>query len=172
ERASIYRALLELRDQVAPLVRERYPRIPRRVSGYNLDDLLPERGFHVARALVGSESTCVLVLEATLRLVPSPASSALLLAAYPDVYQAADDVPAILEHGPIGLEGLDDRLLADMKARRLFPAGVALLPDGGGWLIIEFGGETERDAVAQAQRLQRTFQRRLAPPATALLHKP
>jgi FAD/FMN-containing dehydrogenase/Fe-S oxidoreductase len=171
EPAAIYRALVELRDQVAPLVRERYPKIPRRVSGYNLDDLLPERGLHVARSLVGSESTCVLVLEATLRLVPRPASRVLLLAAYPDVYQAADDVPAVLEHGPIGLEGFDDRLLNDMKSRRLHSEGVALLPQGGGWLIIELGGETERAALDQAQRLQAALQRRPNAPATTILQK-
>src|SRR5207248_2581950 len=63
-RGGIYRRLRDLRDRYADLIRARYPAIPRRVSGYNLDELLPERGFHVARALVGSEGTCVTVLEA------------------------------------------------------------------------------------------------------------
>ncbi len=71
-RGEIYRALRDLRDRYAGRIRERYPRIPRRVSGYNLDELLPENGFQVARALVGSEGTCVTVLEAELRLVKSP----------------------------------------------------------------------------------------------------
>jgi hypothetical protein len=73
-RAEIYRGLTEIRDAYAPLVRERYPRIPRRVSGYNLDELLPENGFHVARALVGTEGTCVTVLAARLK-VPKSAGS-------------------------------------------------------------------------------------------------
>ena len=89
----------------APAIRD----IPRRVSGYNLDELLPENGFHVARALVGTEGTCVTVLEATLRLVPSPpAPRAWSCSATPTSSPPADAVPAILEHGPIGLEGLDD----------------------------------------------------------------
>src|SRR5205814_3176328 len=71
-RGEIYARLRALRDRYAGEIRARYPRIPRRVSGYNLDDLLPERGFHVARALCGSEGTCVTVLEAQLHLVPSP----------------------------------------------------------------------------------------------------
>lgn len=71
-RAEIYRKLKALRDKYAPLIRERYPKIPRRVSGYNLDDLLPEKGFHVARALAGTEGTCVTILEATLQLIPNP----------------------------------------------------------------------------------------------------
>jgi FAD/FMN-containing dehydrogenase len=71
-RGEIYAALNALRDKYAELIRARYPKIPRRVSGYNLDELLPENGFHVARALVGSEGTCVTILEATTRLVYSP----------------------------------------------------------------------------------------------------
>jgi FAD/FMN-containing dehydrogenase len=72
-RAEIYRALDEFRGNYAGLIRARFPKIPRRVSGYeNLDELLPERGFNVARALVGTEGTCVTVLQAKLKLVPSP----------------------------------------------------------------------------------------------------
>ncbi len=82
------------------LVRARYPDIPRRVSGYNLDELLPENGFHVARALVGSEGTCVMVLEATVRLVGSPPGRVLLVLGYPDVYTACDHGPEIMAHRP------------------------------------------------------------------------
>ncbi|MGD0632306.1 MAG: hypothetical protein ABR987_23525, partial [Terracidiphilus sp.] len=68
----IYAQLARLRDKYADLVREKYPRIPRRVSGYNLDELLPENGFNLARALVGSEGTCATVVSATLNLTSSP----------------------------------------------------------------------------------------------------
>ncbi len=106
-RAEIYGGLKQLRDQYADLVRQRYPNIPRRVSGYNLNYLLPENGFHVARALVGSEGTCVTVLEASCRLVESPPERVLLVLAYADIFQCADRVPEIMAHGPIGLEGVD-----------------------------------------------------------------
>ncbi len=89
-----------LRDRYADQIRARYPKIPRRVSGYNLDDLLPENGFDVARALVGTESTCVVILEATLRLVYSPPGRSLLVLGYPDVYSAGDHVPDILKFSP------------------------------------------------------------------------
>ena len=102
-RGEIYARLKALRDRYADLIRARYPDIPRRVSGYNLDQLLPENGFHVARAVVGSEGTCVTVLEATARLVYSPPARSLLVLAYPDVYSAADHVMEILAHRPIGL---------------------------------------------------------------------
>src|ERR1700745_1065626 len=102
----IYRGLLALRDKYAELVRRRYPNIPRRVSGYNLNYLLPQNRFQVARALVGSEGTCVTVLEAWCRLVESPPERVLLVIAWPDIYQCADQVPEIMAHKPIGLEGL------------------------------------------------------------------
>ncbi len=149
--AEIHSALRDLRDDYAALIRDRYPDIPRRVSGYNLDDLLPERGFDVARALVGSESTCVLVLTARLRLVPSPPARRTLLLGYTDGAAAADAVPEVMSHHPIGLEGFDDVLVGDVQARGLHPDGVALLPDGGGWLLAEFGADTDQGAESAAR---------------------
>src|SRR5438445_7031975 len=91
----IYAALRDLRDRYAPLIRERFVDIPRRVSGYNLDELLPEKGFNVARALVGTEGTCVTVLEATLQLIPKHDAHSLLVLGYKDHFVAADAVPAV-----------------------------------------------------------------------------
>jgi FAD/FMN-containing dehydrogenase/Fe-S oxidoreductase len=152
----IFAGLRSIRDRYAPLIREKFPKIPRRVSGYNLDELLPENGFHVARALVGSESTCVLVLEAKTKLVHSPPRRALVVAGYPTVYDAADDVPRVLGFGPIGLEGFDDLLVRDQAHKKMNPHGIALLPEGGGWLLVEFGGETLEEAMAKAQSLAGT----------------
>ena len=149
-RGEIYQRLKSLRDRLADQIRARYPKIPRRVSGYNLDELLPENGFDVARALVGTESTCVVILEAKLRLVYSPPGRSLLVLGYPDVYSAGDHVPDILKFNPVGLEGIDDRLIADMKAIGLHPQDVHLLPEGGGWLLAEFGGADKAEAEAHA----------------------
>ena len=166
--AEIYAGLKSLRDHYADLVRTRYPNIPRRVSGYNLNHLLPENGFHVARALVGSEGTCVTVLEATCRLVESPQERVLLVMAYPDVYQCADRVPDIMAHNPIGLEGID-RLLVDYTRRKgINSEGLALLPDGGGWLLAEFGAATQAEAESQAQRLVDHLTHSSAPPQMRL----
>src|SRR5207244_4810180 len=110
-RGEIYSQLKAISATYGDLIRERYPNIPRRVSGYNLNYLLPENGFQVARALVGSEGTGVTVLEATCRLVESPPARVLLVIAYPDVYQCADRVPEVMTHGPLGLEGIDDLLV-------------------------------------------------------------
>jgi FAD/FMN-containing dehydrogenase/Fe-S oxidoreductase len=151
--AEIYAELRDLRDDCADLVRRRYPDIPRRVSGYNLDALLPENGFHVARALVGSESTLVTVLEAGLRLVPDPRYRALAVFGYHDVAAAADAVPEILESQPIGLEGLD-HLLFDLTPRHgIHRAALDALPDGRAWLLVEFGGDRVDEASRRANEL-------------------
>ena len=152
-RGEIYARLKDLRDTYAGLIRKRFPKIPRRVSGYNLDELLPENGFNVARALVGTESTCVTVLEATARLVESPPVRVLVVLGYKDIYTACDQIPDLLKYKPIGLEGFDDNLIDDMKKKGLHPDEVALFPPGKGWLIVEFGGQSKQEASEQAQRL-------------------
>ncbi len=171
-RAEIYRDLARLRDLYASRIREKFPRIPRRVSGYNLPALLPENGFHVARALVGSEGTCVAVLEATLHLIPSPPFRVLLVAGFPDVFAAADAVPAVLEHRPAGLEGFDDGLVEDTRRAGLHADGIALLPEGRGWLLVELGGRTAGEAEGKARRLSEALSRVRPAPATRLFTSP
>ena len=163
-RGEIYAKLKSIADTYGDLVRSRYPDIPRRVSGYNLNFLLPENGFHVARALVGSEGTCVTILEATCRLVESPPERALVVVAYPDIFQAADHVPEIMAHNPIGLEGVDDLLAEYTRRRGINSEGLALLPPGGGWLLAEFGGQTQADAQAQARGLMESLSQSATPP--------
>src|SRR5258707_13693081 len=132
-RGEIYAGMKRIRDQYGPLIRAKYPKIPRRVSGYNLDALLPENGFNVAQALVGSECTCVVVLEAKCRLGYSPPSRTLVVLGYDDIYLAADAVPRLLEFKPIGLEGIDDGLISDLKAKGLHVDTIDLFPSGKGW---------------------------------------
>jgi FAD/FMN-containing dehydrogenase/Fe-S oxidoreductase len=156
-RGEIYEGLRSIRDRYADLIRERYPDIPRRVSGYNLNQLLPENGFNVARALVGTEGTCVTVLEATLRLVHNPPARSTLVLGFPDIYSAADAVPEIMEHGPIGLEGIDDRLVGYMQKKGMAVHEVDLLPDGGGWLLVEFGGETRDESDERAHEVMKAL---------------
>ncbi|MGC2163763.1 MAG: FAD-linked oxidase C-terminal domain-containing protein [Silvibacterium sp.] len=150
--AEIYSALARIRDRYASLIRERFPNIPRRVSGYNLDWLLPENGFHVARALVGSEGTCVTVLSAELELMSSPPHRRLVVVAFADAFIAADNVPAILEYKPIGLEGFDSMLTSFMRRKHLAEDEIEMLPQGNGFLLVEFGGWTPEDADQQAAR--------------------
>ena len=149
--AEIYRGLKVLADRYADLIRKGFPRIKRRVSGYNLDQLLPENGFNVARALVGSEGTCALTLQARATLVKSPPHRVLLVQGYPDVYQAGDAVPEILPTGPIACEGLDEPIIGGLRERGLKLEDLKLLPEGNAWLMIEYGGDTAEEAIAKAR---------------------
>jgi FAD/FMN-containing dehydrogenase/Fe-S oxidoreductase len=167
-RAEIYTKLKTIAAAYGDLVRQRFPNIPRRVSGYNLNYLLPENGFHVARALVGSEGTCVTILEATCRLVESPPERVLLVLAYSDIYQCADHVPEIMQHKPIGLEGFDDLLVGYTRTKGINSEGLALLPEGGGWLMVEFGAKTAAEAESQARGLMHALGRTAVAPAVRL----
>ena len=149
----IYRGLVRLRDRHADEIRRRFAPIPRRVSGYNLDELLPEKGFHVGRALVGTESTCVTVLEATLEVYPAPAGRALVVLGFADLERAGEAVPRLRELGPIGLEGMDDRLVEDIKLAHLHDETIGLLPQGRAWLLVELGGGSRAEAVERARAL-------------------
>ena len=149
----IYAGLARLRDSYADLIRQRFPRIPRRVSGYNLDELLSENSFHVARALVGSEGTCATVVSANLNLTASPPFRVLTALAFDDPFVAADAVPRALEHGPIGLEGFDGLLVEFMRRKRLAVEDVALLPPGVGFLLVEMGAWDAAEAQAKAEAL-------------------
>jgi len=141
--AEIYAALLALRDEHAARIRERFPTIKRRVSGFNLDRLLPENGFDIAQALVGSEGSCVSILQARVRLIENPAHKRLFVLGFPDIYTAGDAVPEILPHAPIAMEGLDWNIVGGLIERRLKLAEVALLPEGRAWLLIEIAAPDE-----------------------------
>jgi FAD/FMN-containing dehydrogenase/Fe-S oxidoreductase len=168
----LYRGMRRIRDDHSDAIRQRFPDIPRRVSGYNLDQLLPEHGFDVARALVGSEATLVTVLEATLRLVPSPQGRTLVAVGYPDVFAAADDVPRVMESGCIACEGLDDRLVRDVRGRGIQPEALRLLPDGRGFLLVEFGGRDRAESDELAQAFIEDVGRRRPDAKTALYDDP
>ena len=131
------------------VLRTEFGRFPRQVSGYSLEHLLPERGRNLARALVGSEGTLAVTLDATVTLVPVSPARALVVLGYPDMAAAADAVPSVLAQSPLAVEGLDSRLV-DVVRRREGSAAVPELPRGAGWLMIEVGGENDAAATASA----------------------
>ena len=138
-------------------IRTELGRIQRQVSGYHLDELLPERGFHVARALAGSEGTCALTVATTLTLVERPTHTTLLVLGYDDIVDAAADVPAILPFQPTAVEGIDEAIVTTMIARR-GPESVASLPKGRAWLYVELdAAAADEDLTATAERLLSTL---------------
>ncbi|MDP4247899.1 MAG: FAD-binding and (Fe-S)-binding domain-containing protein [Bacteroidota bacterium] len=171
-KAEIYRRLRELRDRYADQIRSKFPNIPRRVSGYNLPQLLPENGFNVARALVGSEGTCVTILEATLQLLPTPKNRSLLVLGYKDVFEAGDAVMPILKHEPIGLEGIDDILIGYMEKKGMNLEDLPLLPEGKGWLLVEFGGDSKEESDNKARNLMKELKETGNAPTMSLFDDP
>ena len=161
--SEIYTKLRLIRDQYSTQIRAGFPQIPRRVSGYNLDELLPERGFNVARALVGTEGTCVIVLEAKLKLIRSPQHRTLVGLGYKDAFIAADHVPEILEFEPIGLEGFEGSIVDGLKQKGA--AHLDLLPEGRGILLVEFGSDDIAQCDAVAQKLIERLKITDGPPA-------
>ncbi|KRV50051.1 dimethylmenaquinone methyltransferase [Wenjunlia vitaminophila] len=144
----LFSGVRELVEGNLALLRTGFPTLPRRISGYPLDQLLPEHGSHLARAFAGSEGTLGVVTEATVRLVPAPAATALVVLGYPDEGAAADAVPGLLSLDPLTVEGMDAGLaaLASGGAARNLPAGAA-------WLFVEVGADTPAEAEAVARRL-------------------
>jgi FAD/FMN-containing dehydrogenase/Fe-S oxidoreductase len=154
----LYAGLARLRHRYASLIREKFPNIPRRVSGYNLDQLLPENSFNVARALVGSEGTCANIVSATLNLTASPPCRVLTVLGFRDAFTAADAVPLALEHKPIGLEGFDHLLVDFMRRKGLALNDLEHLPAGTGFLLVEMGAWSPEGARAMAERVARASQ--------------
>jgi FAD/FMN-containing dehydrogenase/Fe-S oxidoreductase len=170
----IFREIRELRDKYATQIRARYPNIPRRISGYNLDQLLPdEQGrMNLARAVVGSEGTLVTILSATLRLVHNPPFQTLVVLGYPDVYQAGDHIPEILESKPMGLEGIDQFLIENMKKKGLHVKDLGSLPEGKGWLLVQLPGDSLDEADGRARELMDRLKSKHNPPSMKLYDNP
>ncbi len=174
-RGELYAKLKAFRDKYADEIRRRMPKIselPRRVSGYNIDSLLPENGFHVARALVGSECTLATILEATMILIHEPKARSLLLLGYPDVYEAGGHVMDILKFEPTALEGWDHLLYQFVKEKGDKDADLALLPPGKGFLMVEFAGESKQDSDDQARRCMGALKKAGHPPSMKLVDDP
>ncbi len=167
----LYRHLSSLRERYAALIRQNYLPIPRRVSGYNLDQLLPgEDGrFNVARSLVGSEGTLITILEAKCRLIDAKAERVILMLGYPDVYEAADHVKDIDPFGPVALEGIDYRLRENIEKKggphRRF---LNMLPEGKGWLMAEFGADKKQEALDLAHEVMDRLKSKPGAPSMTL----
>jgi len=171
-RGEIYAQIKALVAKYGDEIRRRYPKLPRRVSGYNLEYLLPEHNCHLARALVGSEGTLVAILEATMCLVPEPKARTTLVLGYPDVFAAGDHVTDILPLQPTALEGMDDLLFHFEEVKGRMKKNLKLMPEGKGWLLVEFGGDSREDADAQALHCMEMLKKQPNPPSMKMFDDP
>ena len=142
--------LASLIDSNLAPIRTQLGRFKRQVSGYSLEHLTPEGGRNLAAMLAGSEGTLVLILSITVRLVPLPDAPVLAALGYRSMIEAADDVPNLLTHSPLAVEGMDRRLVDVVRAHK-GPGAVPALPEGEGWLLVEVGAPGE-DVTASLER--------------------
>ena len=142
--------LASLIDSHLAPIRTQLGRFKRQVSGYSLEHLTPEGGRNLAAMLAGTEGTLVLILSITVRLVPLPDAPVLAALGYRSMIKAADDVPALLAHSPLAVEGMDRRLVDVVRAHK-GPGAVPALPEGEGWLLVEVGAPGE-DVTASLER--------------------
>ena len=146
--------LASLIDSNLAPIRTQLGRFKRQVSGYSLEHLTPEGGRNLAAMLAGTEGTLVLILSVTVRLVPLPDAPVLAALGYRSMIEAADDVPALLAHSPLAVEGMD-RCLVDVVRAHKGPGAVPALPEGEGWLLVEVGapGENVTASLERARAL-------------------
>jgi hypothetical protein len=134
--------------------------------------LLPENNFNIARALVGSESTCITIVEATMKLVTNPKARTLLVLGYQSLPEAGYAVPDVLKHKPIGLEAIDDLLIDFNRRKGMNLKDLTLLPFAGAWLMVEFGGDSKEDADNKAKQLMEDLKQKKNPPVMSLFDDP
>ena len=156
----IYREVARIRDTYGDEIRARYPAHWRRVSGYNLDELVKDRPLNMARVVVGSEGTLVTVLEARVRLVRRPRKTALEVIHYHDIQEALESSQPILETGPYAVE-LTDKMILDLARNNIeqsqrmgFVQG-----DPAAIMIVEYAGETDAEVRAKIEALDACRQR-------------
>lgn len=133
-------------------IRTEFGQFGRQVSGYCLEHLLPERGFDVLKFLAGTEGTCAVITQATVRLVSDAPAKTMVALGYSGMAEAADDVPTILASQPTACEGLDSRLV-DVVRHQKGADSVPVLPDGQGWMLAELTGDDDAQVRERADQL-------------------
>lgn len=171
-KADVYRKLRDLRDRYANVIRREIPTLPRRVSGFNLQALLPESGFNVAQALVGTEGTCVTILSATLRLSQQLPERALVVLGYPSIFEAADHIATVREWSPLGCQAISEQLVTAAKPKLAHRRHLTALPPGGAWLLVEFGGDEPQAVVARAQAFSEYLSQQSSAPTARVVADP
>ena len=164
----IYAKLKSLATLSVDLIEQNYPKFrgaspaTTSINSFRMND----GNFNIARALIGTEGTCVTILEAKVELVYSHPERVLLVLGYPDVYQAADHLTEILEFNPIALEGIDHRLYRQYREKRRPPSQIsATAPGRQGWLLVEFGCDTQEEAANQAREVMEKLKARTIRPS-------
>ena len=168
----IHRGLQAVVDTHELVVRRRFGRFSRQISGYPLQRLLPEHGYDVARLLCGTEGGLAATLRATVALTPLPAAKVLCVLGFPDAPTAAGSVPTVLPHGPLTIESINQALVGRLPGEVRDAAVRAGLPEGRDWLLVEVGGPDATAARRTAQAMLDDLRDSGSPAAASLITDP
>lgn len=158
--ARIYREVLRIVEENRDEVACRFPKILRRVGGYNLDEFPPDGPVNLTKLVVGSEGTLAVVIEATLRLVPRASHTALAVLHFDDLIHALESTPVALTTGPAAVE-LVDKLVLDMARQARDHARRMTFVDGDpeALIVVEYAGHSPEEVAAQVEDLERRLRR-------------
>ncbi|MCH9035732.1 MAG: FAD-binding protein [Chloroflexi bacterium] len=151
----VYREVLRIAGDSREEIEARFPKIMRRVSGYNLDEFVDYRDFNLARVVVGSEGTLCVITEAKVKLEPLPKHTGMAALHFEDIFQACDATPAILEHKPAAVEFIDKMIIDQTRASPGFRRYMDFVEgDPGGLILVELFGESEQEVASKLEALK------------------
>ena len=156
----IYRKLLAIGDANRDEILARYPKIQRRVGGYNLDEFVSGGDFDMARFVVGSEGTLVAITEARLRIVPRPLKRALAVLHFGDLLESMEATVATLEMDPAAVELIGSMIIRQARSNLEYSRSVDFIEgDPDALLAVEFVGESEAELESKLDTLEQRMKR-------------
>ena len=159
--ADIYRGIRRIARDNRDEIESRYPKINRRVSGYNLDEFLTDEKFNMTRMVVGSEGTLCVVTEAKVNLVPRPTMTSLSVLHFKGIIEASEATKEVLKHGPSSVEVMDKILLDRSRESLGHSRSMSFIEgDPGALLAVEFYGESEAELKEKMESLKEDMVRR------------
>jgi FAD/FMN-containing dehydrogenase/Fe-S oxidoreductase len=151
----IYRTVHHVVTDHAEEIEARYPKVMRRVGGYNLDEFTRGQPFNLAKLVSGSEGTLAIILDVTIKLYPVPKHKLLALVHFDTLEAALTAVQYVNEHGPSAVEILDDHLFNLGKQNpALAPLLTWLNGNPAAVLMVEFDGETDDEMRTGLEAMQ------------------
>ena len=156
----IYRRVREIAGSNAAEVDRRFPKVMRRVGGYNLDQLIDDRDFNLAKLIVGSEGTLAAVTEAKVNLEPRPKATALMAVHFSGLIEAMEATVATLEYRPAAVELLGRVILEQLSASLGYRRRSAFIQgDPDSILLVETAGDSDAEVIARLEEIERSLRR-------------
>lgn len=157
--AAIYRQIIALKETHREEIKKRFPKLPRRVSGYNLEELIKESPLNLSKIITGSEGTFGIITEVKLRIVKKPNHTGFCLLFFNDMYKGMQSIPQMLEHSPLSVEMIDKKVIAMGKVSPAMKGKTAWVTgDPDAIFIVEFQANSTEDLKNKISHFQKQMQ--------------